>query len=221
MTSQKYKIFVNSKAVYLVRNPAHVNEIITSDKHFIIQPYRSKDWNNLLNIILHDDNQSDVVIYHEDVIELKDIFFASFELIDAAGGVVINSSQEVLIIFRRGNWDLPKGKLDAGETLEQCALREVEEETGIHDVSILRPITYDGLCQEATYHVYSEKGRWILKASYWYLMETSFEGAPVPQASEDIEIAKWVSPASLSGLTPMYASIREVLQAVFKPVNQY
>lgn len=207
--------------MYLVRNPAHVNEIITSDKHFIIQPYKNKDWNNLLNIILGDDNQSDVVIYHEDVNELKTIFFASFKLIDAAGGVVINPGQEVLMIFRRGNWDLPKGKLDPGETLEQCALREVEEETGIRDVAILRPVTYDGLSQEATFHVYSEKGSWILKASYWYLMETAYDGVPVPQTSEDIEIVKWVNPASLPGLSPMYASIREVLHAVFKPVNQY
>src|SRR5438034_5163464 len=68
------------------------------------------------------------VFYHEDLDELKKIFLKKFSLVVAAGGIVKNENAEVLMIFRRGRWDFPKGKLDRGEKLEDCAVREVEEE---------------------------------------------------------------------------------------------
>lgn len=125
----------------------------------------------------------------------------------------------MLMIFRRGYWDLPKGKLDLGENLEQCALREVEEETGIDGLSILRPVTFNGLSQECTFHIYREKGSWVLKSSYWFLMETSSTSEVVPQVEEDIEKVQWTEPTLLSDLSPIYASIREVLDAVFKTTS--
>ena len=85
--------------------------------------------------------------------------------IQAGGGLVENEQREVLFIFRRGKWDLPKGKLDRGETLEQCAIREVEEETGVGQLQLIRFLLI-------TEHEYVERGKKILKETHWWLMKT-------------------------------------------------
>ena len=84
------------------------------------------------------------VFYHPDLAELKKAFYKKFTIIQAAGGLVLNEKNKLLMIFRRGKWDLPKGKLDKGETLEDCAVREVEEETGLQSIKLISPliITY-------------------------------------------------------------------------------
>ena len=107
--------------------------------------------------------------------------------VTAGGGYVMreaNSEPEVLMIYRRGVWDLPKGKLDAGESEEECALREVREEVGISDLEVVRPLG-------VTVHGYERKGQYKVKTTYWYQMytpETDF----VPQAEEEIEQVRWV-----------------------------
>jgi len=109
------------------------------------------------------------------------------KVVVAAGGYVVRpggKEPDVLLIYRRGAWDLPKGKLDKGETIAQCALREVQEEVGISKLRVLRPAG-------STFHTYAEKGKFKLKTTYWYLMETP-ETAFMPQAEEDIEAVAWV-----------------------------
>lgn len=106
--------------------------------------------------------------------------------VEAAGGVIIrpgNPEPDVLLIFRRGRWDLPKGKRDPGETIEQCALREVREELGIRRVRVEARLG-------KTVHGYDERGRFRVKTTYWFLMRTP-EARFVPQAEEDIEQVVW------------------------------
>jgi 8-oxo-dGTP pyrophosphatase MutT (NUDIX family) len=105
------------------------------------------------------------VFYHPSLDELKKVFFKKFVLVKAAGGLVRNEMNEILMIFRRGKWDLPKGKLDPNESLEDCALREVREETGLENIKLLGPLLI-------TYHTYHEGTRFILKESHWYKMKT-------------------------------------------------
>jgi mutator protein MutT len=125
----------------------------------------------------------------------------------AAGGLVVNEKNEILFIFRRQHWDLPKGKLDEGETIEACAVREVQEETGLKKVEIV-----SFLCK--TYHEYFDK--WInedvIKESWWYLMKSDSSEILIPQTEEDIEKIIWVN-ESLVGfyLNSSYPSIKEVL----------
>lgn len=107
-----------------------------------------------------------------------------FKLISAAGGIV-KKNDEVLFIFRKGKWDLPKGKVDAGETFEQAALREVEEECGIKDLKLV-----SGCC--TTHHVYFQKGIPILKETKWYNMTSRQEDNLKPQLEEDITKIRWV-----------------------------
>jgi 8-oxo-dGTP pyrophosphatase MutT (NUDIX family) len=124
----------------------------------------------------------------------------------AAGGVVRNLEGNVLLIFRRGFWDLPKGKIDEGEMSEQAALREVGEEVGLTECDILRPLTI-------TYHTFTDKkGRKILKPTYWYLMETPTDVVTL-QTEEDIEASVWTSPqAFLQNGEPIYPNIVNVLK---------
>jgi 8-oxo-(d)GTP phosphatase len=106
--------------------------------------------------------------------------------VTAAGGFVIRHGihePDVLLIFRRGVWDLPKGKLDAGESIEACALREVREEVGINELEILQAFGH-------TVHGYPQRGAFIIKTSHWYLMRTP-QTFFIPQAEEDIEHVEW------------------------------
>jgi 8-oxo-dGTP pyrophosphatase MutT (NUDIX family) len=127
--------------------------------------------------------------------------------IQAGGGLVENERREVLFIFRRGKWDLPKGKLDRGETLEQCAIREVEEETGVGQLQLIRFLLI-------TEHEYVERGKKILKETHWWLMKTVGHQTLVPQTEEDITEIKWVGSADFDlVLQNTYPAIVDVLKS--------
>ena len=150
-----------------------------------------------------------VVIYSNDLEKLWYDFQAIYDIIGAAGGVVSNEKNEVLMIFRRNSWDLPKGKIDDGELPEQAAVREVQEETGLNDVKLGELMGY-------TYHTYDMKGKRILKKTWWYTMSTT-ETALTPQTSEDIEEAIWVDLTTFLDTKPtIYGSILDVLSFVTK-----
>ena len=119
----------------------------------------------------------------------KELLWAFYPL-HSAGGVVQNELGEVLMIFRRGKWDLPKGKLDDGEDIEQCAIREVQEETGINKVSLESKI-----CN--TLHIYPMGNKLILKYTAWYRMKSNTKEPLTPQAEENIEQVIWVKPKDI------------------------
>lgn len=123
----------------------------------------------------------------------------------AAGGLVFNSKQELLMIFRRGKWDLPKGKLDEGETIAECAVREVQEETGLHEVIL-------GESLGITLHTYTEKGVDIEKESHWYRMTAPGNQPLVPQREEDITSIEWVGKNKIEAcLQNTYANITDII----------
>ena len=136
------------------------------------------------------------------------------EKIIAAGGLVENEDKEILLIFRRGKWDLPKGKLDEGETIEECAVREVEEETGLRSIQ-------QGELIEVTLHNYIEKGTEIEKETYWYAMKVEGEQNLVAQTEEDIEDIKWVKESELPVyLANTYNNIIDIIEKYFDKSNQ-
>ncbi|MEZ5024352.1 MAG: NUDIX domain-containing protein [Chitinophagales bacterium] len=210
---QKYKIFINDKLLFLVDNPAKVEEILTSKDPYIIKTYKKmKDLKDLVDVLMSDINQSSMVIYHADVEKLKNDLFSLFEYIEAAGGVVQNDEGKILLIFRKDFWDLPKGKIEKGESIEQAAVREVKEETGVKRLQLKEPVRFEGLSNTCTYHTYIHKGKSVMKASYWFKMSTDYAGRLVPQQEEDIEEVKWVHPSEIKEYTSnMYASIRDVI----------
>lgn len=141
----------------------------------------------------------------EDLEGLWEDFRSHYRWIEAAGGIVTHrDKQQQLFIFRRGYWDLPKGKLDEGEDAPTAALREVREETGLRDVEL-------GEALPTTYHTYRGKKNRILKPTYWFAMTTR-QSDLTPETGEDIEAARWRSVREvLDGTEPIYANLRQLL----------
>lgn len=127
-----------------------------------------------------------------------------FREVNAAGGLVENRRGDYLLIKRDGLWDLPKGHQEAGEDIKVTALREVQEETGVDDLSL-----GDLIC--VTDHCYKRNGVWHLKHTWWYRMYYLKPLDLTPQTEEDITKAAWVARSSLPPfLKNTYPSIKEV-----------
>ena len=134
-------------------------------------------------------------------------FAEDFTFVVAAGGVVLDNTGRTLMISRRGRWDLPKGHWEKGETIEECALREVAEETGVTPSEILKPI-----CN--TFHTYNVYGVWELKCTHWFLMRGAGD-ATTPQHEEGISAAEWLSPEDVCrALRDSYPTIRKVFASL-------
>ena len=130
---------------------------------------------------------------------------ANFQVIEAAGGMVQNAEGACLFIFRRGKWDLPKGKIDEGESVELAAVREVEEECGVK-------VSERGVLLQTTYHIYPYKGNLVLKPTYWFAMKVVGVPVLVPQLEEDITAAVWLKADELDQVKAnTYPLILEVL----------
>lgn len=131
----------------------------------------------------------------------------SYRYVKAAGGLVINNDDKLLMMYRRGKWDLPKGKVEPGEKIKKAALREVTEECGISEGLTAK----SELCE--TWHTYQEKGNKVLKRTTWYRMKYEGSEQPIPETGEDIEQVCWVSRDEIKPLIAgSYASIRPVLK---------
>lgn len=136
--------------------------------------------------------------------------------IKAAGGIVVNPNNEILMILRRGYWDLPKGKLDPNETIETCALREVMEETGMQNLKIKELLL-------TTKHQYHDPylNETVEKTTYWYKMTTSILQEGAPQTEEDIEAVAWVKMDALAPyLDKTYDTIKEVIAAFMNSMHE-
>lgn len=156
------------------------------------------------------------IIVHEPTGPIKFIqeqawasFLADKLIIEAAGGMVFNPQGELLMMLRRGQWDMPKGKLDEGETIEACALREVKEETGISNLRLCGKL-------HTTYHTYPFQGKTVLKPSHWYKMEYAGTEDLVPQTEEGITELRWVDKVESAELAKKaYPSIREMIKKYY------
>ncbi len=129
-----------------------------------------------------------------------------FKFLVAAGGVVISPEREILAIYRLGCWDLPKGKVEESEDIEDAAEREIIEETGI-------PAIHQRSFLTKTYHSYELKGHTIIKETWWYSFKSKEKYSLTPQHEEDITEAKWIPLSEIDTiLKNTYPSIEDVLQ---------
>ena len=128
-----------------------------------------------------------VFVTHDDVKWLWNEVKSFYQVKKAAGGIVTNKKGELLMIKRANRWELPKGHLENNESLEECAIRETEEETGIGGLKVEHFVT-------KTRHTYHLKNKNILKITHWYKMKTKDNSTPVPATGENILKAKWVKP---------------------------
>ncbi len=204
------KIYFGDKPLFLCDN---VDETLQPYVHHDDAVFIDELNSHTVKSMIHEMEQPEIhagVFYHPDLAELKKALYKKFTIVVAAGGIVLNEKKKILMIFRRGKWDLPKGKLDKGETLEDCAVREVEEETGLQQVKLLSPLVI-------TYHTYHEGARFILKESHWYNMKVSGEQKLVPQTEEGIHEIKWVTNKEAQSLFPeCYPSVIDVIKEFTK-----
>ncbi|WP_018628938.1 NUDIX hydrolase [Niabella aurantiaca] len=201
------KIHIHDKTLYLCDQPDEkLRELLHHPETVLIDELDTHSVKTMLRELTRPDIKTGIFM-HPDLDQLKKAFFKKFERIQAGGGLIVNEQNEILLIHRRGFWDLPKGKLDAGETLEACAVREVTEETGLIRIGLKAPLL-------VTYHTYEHGTHHILKESHWFLMHGSSGEELVPQTEEDITAIKWVDPSLLSAYKPLaYPSIVDVLEA--------
>jgi 8-oxo-dGTP pyrophosphatase MutT (NUDIX family) len=205
-------VYFGDKPVYLCDEVnQEIGEILHHPETVFIDEFSSHAIKSLLHEIRKPEFHAGVV-YYKDLHELNKLFRKHFQQVTAAGGLVSNEKKDLLMIFRKGKWDLPKGKLDDGESLESCAVREVMEETGLRTVTLLHPLLI-------TWHVYDEFGKHLLKESHWYAMTGLSTEDLVPQTNEDITSIEWVPPHEIvKKMSLTYPSVRDVLKHAGFPV---
>ncbi|MFC2112783.1 NUDIX hydrolase [Bacteroidota bacterium] len=199
-----YKVFFNDRTIYLDDTLPDMTKV---GKDFVCAFENITDLKPQLKQFLVPEKKGNLYIYHDDQESLFKIFSKCFKNISAGGGIVKNPEGEILVIFRRGKWDLPKGKMEKGETMEQTAVREVKEECGLKEIEL-----QDFLL--STYHIYEETGSLVLKKTDWYNMMYKGKSKPSPLEKEDITDARWVNPSGLEKIVSnTFLSIIDVLEA--------
>ncbi len=147
-----------------------------------------------------------IVLQSADIDRTWVTFCSLYQVLEAAGGVVYNLHDEMLLIFRNGKWDLPKGKIETGEDPDQAAIREVNEECGIGYLQLEKQIA-------TTYHTYPYQGKKVLKKTFWFIMKTKDTSKPIPQLEEGIIDAKWMNKQGVEeALENTYSSIGLLLK---------
>ena len=191
------KIFVGNKPIILTSKV----EPETDFKNYLID---SVDIHKILHNLKKEKYKSIRLIGDNEKLLLKK-FLEFLPNVVAGGGKVLNSEGRILFIFRNGKWDLPKGKAENKETIDQTALREVEEETGVKRLSITKPL-------EITYHIFKRNDKYFIKKTYWFEMFSTFTGDLKPQKNEGITKVKWVSPKKLIKVRKnIYANIEALI----------
>jgi 8-oxo-dGTP pyrophosphatase MutT (NUDIX family) len=197
---QKYKFFISDSFVLLSDSEVNL------DEEYQVKSF-SNDEEILQFVFAHFDSlnlENNIVLTVKDLSFCVTKIWAKYRLIEAAGGYVLRNKNFVLMIHRLGSWDMPKGKVEKGETIESAAIREVEEECGVSDLRIESD-------PFVTFHLYHHKGKTVIKKSYWFRMISNFKGKLKPQTEEHSELAEWVGlPIKDEILSGSYSSIREV-----------
>ncbi|HLS30578.1 MAG TPA: NUDIX domain-containing protein [Flavobacteriaceae bacterium] len=189
-----YKVFVNDVPIILS------TEKIEEEKYLSL-PIKEANIKQIIKKV-RKKKLKHVNLYHHKEHKLIKHFSKEIKPIEAGGGLVYNEKKEILFIFRKGKWDLPKGVTKKKEAIEDSAIREVEEETGVQNLKIIKPLP-------TTYHVFKRKGKYRLKVTHWFEMATNYSGALFPEHAEDITKAEWKNfEDSKQALRNSYANIR-------------
>lgn len=194
-----YTIFKNDCVFYLTDN-----KDLSIRSNFI--PWEKFDLREYLDNC-NSGTTSTFYLYHADLEFIWNEFKKEFKIMEAAGGVVTNKKKEILFIYRLEKWDLPKGKIERGESPKEAAIREVQEECGINKVEIKKFI-------KKTYHIYTYKEKEILKISHWFKM-FSEEMQFTPQLEEDITKVEWKDQKNIKqAILNTYPNIKLLIESM-------
>ncbi|GAA4162924.1 NUDIX domain-containing protein [Chryseobacterium ginsenosidimutans] len=190
-----YKVFVNEKKLLLSKQSENLEKTLG---------YENVTSLEIALDLLENTSVTELNVFGEDIDEIWAKFQSLFRIIEAAGGIVNNPSGDILFIKRLGKWDLPKGKIEKGESREESAVREIEEETGLSDVELVRFIN-------TTYHIYVERnGDKVLKCTHWFEMNFDGEDTSKPQIEEGITEVAWKNTGQIEN---------EVFPSTFKNIK--
>ncbi|XOV67301.1 MAG: NUDIX hydrolase [Fluviicola sp.] len=195
-----YKVFIDQKPVVFIEK-----EMLSTEK-LVEKAKNVSNFNELKPLLKKASIASPVILTSKNPKKAFKAFFSDFKKIDAAGGIV-QRKQKYLVIKRKGLWDIPKGRIDKGESAETACVREIMEECGIGKPSITHP-----LCE--TYHCMKWNGQPALKRTFWYMLSYDGPKETTPEVKEDITEAKWMSREKLLGIRKKtFGSVNEVLDA--------
>jgi hypothetical protein len=172
-----YKVFVNDKPIILTTSLESKNTFPT----FIFK-------NSVIEEVIYrlqNEKVKGINLYCENLTQDWVFFLEKFKVIPAAGGLVLNQKKEVLFIYRNNVWDLPKGRIEKGESIETAAIREVEEECGIFNLLLINKLI-------TTYHIFYQKG-YKIKETHWFVMSSNFDKKLTPQLEEGITKAVFIN----------------------------
>jgi ADP-ribose pyrophosphatase YjhB (NUDIX family) len=171
-----YKVFINEIPIILSTEKK-------IGKQYTSIPLKLAKFNKLINDI----NNGELLyvnLYHKNPEKIEQFLRKKLPVVEAGGGMVFNDKREILFIRRNSKWDLPKGKVEKGETYEEAAVRETIEETGVKDLQVKRFIM-------KTYHIFKRNGKFKLKVTYWFEMYSNYDGPLIPEPSEGIKKVRW------------------------------
>jgi len=189
-----YKVFVGDKPIVLTTK-------VEKEVGFKNYSLKKVDLGRIIRK-LKTTKLKEVRFIHSNKKKILKKFLKKLPNVIAGGGKVYNDKGQILFIFRNDKWDLPKGKIEGDESIEQTAMREVTEETGVGGLEITKPL-------ETTYHIFKRNGRYRIKITYWFEMKTSFTGDLYAQEEEGITKVKWLNEKKVKkALKNSYANIK-------------
>ena len=202
------KIYVDESPIFITNKlSAELKKKSIQNDILFIKDENSTIVDSILKALKKD--KKEIIILTDNIEKAKAVFFKHFTDIEAAGGIVQNEKKELLFIFRRGKWDLPKGKLEKNESPEICAAREIEEETGVKNLILKHKIG-------ETYHIYQENKAWILKTSHWFYFISKGKQHTTAQTEEDISEVKWIHTRNIKEpMANTYQNIKDILNVFF------
>ncbi|GGI58241.1 NUDIX hydrolase [Winogradskyella haliclonae] len=189
-----HTIYVGDKPIYLTTK-------VDKETDFKVFLLKSVDLAKVIRMLNRTNLQAVYLVGKKEEKLLKQ-FLKKLPNVIAGGGKVYNDEGKVLFIYRNDKWDLPKGKVEGKESIEETSIREVEEETGVDGLKITKAL-------QTTYHIFKRRGRYRIKITYWFEMKTNYSGELIPQEKEGITKVKWLGKKKIKkAMTNSYANIK-------------
>jgi 8-oxo-dGTP pyrophosphatase MutT (NUDIX family) len=190
-----YKVFVNQDVIILT-------SVVPFGKKINLYDLKKKSIDDIISLVK---KHHKIYLFHKNSEKLISTFKKKIKVVKAGGGIVKNRNDETLFIYRRNKWDLPKGKMDKGETIDQTALREVKEETGVKNLSIIG-------FKMNTYHIFKKEKNFRLKVTSWYNMLSNYEGKFIPETKEGISKVVWKNNKKIKKIKNTFPNIKLLLE---------
>ena len=196
-----YKVFFNQKPIFLT------TELVLQTDRTPVMFIKFSSPENIVKA-LKSKKTDCLYLYHQKEDKLWMHFLRHFPIVEAAGGLVRHQDGRFLFIFRNDKWDLPKGRIEKNEPIRIAAVREVEEETGVDGLEIVKPLI-------ETFHVFNRNGKYKLKKTFWFEMKTASTVTLTPQLNEGIEQAVWVLEKEIpQKFENAYENIKQVYESL-------